>query len=280
MIEKLTDLIRRTASSLPPDVEAALARAAAGAPPGSRAAFFLDAILENTRIAREQSSPLCQDTGAPAFFWRVPPGTDTLALEGATREAVRVATENGWLRENTLDSLTGAPLPPDTAGGAPLCHFDQSATPPYDVRLLLKGGGSENVSRQFSLPDDALGAGRDLEGARMCILRAVHDAQGLGCPPGILGVCIGSDRGGGYLHAKKQLLRSLDDESPLPELTALERRVLGEANSLGIGPMGMGGGPALLGVKITAPPRHPASYLVTVSYMCWACRRGGVQLGI
>ena len=143
---------------------------------------------------------------------------------------------------------------------------------------MQKGGGSENMSCQFSLPDESLEAGRDLEGVRACILQAVWRAQGFGCAPGLLGVCVGSDRAEGFLAAKRQLLRPLGDASPEPELAALERRVLEEANALGIGPMGLGGKTTLLGVKIAARPRLPASYFVTVAYMCWACRRRGVRV--
>ena len=278
MIERLTELIRRTTSDLPPDIEAALARAASTEPHGSQAALFLGAILENIRLAREQSLPLCQDTGMLTFFWTVPRGTDTLALERATQEAVKVATANGWLRQNTVETLSGESVASNVADGIPICHFEQADTDVIDVRLLQKGGGSENMSCQFSLPDDTLGAGRDLDGVRKCILQAVWQAQGFGCAPGILGICIGADRGAGFIQAKKQLFRPLDDTSPVPELAALEHRILDEANQLGIGPMGMGGKTTLLGVKITSAPRLPASYFVTVAYACWACRRHTLRL--
>ncbi len=134
------------------------------------------------------------------------------------------------------------------------------------------------MSCQFSLPDEALGAGRDLAGVRACLLQAAWQAQGFGCAPGILGVCIGADRAEGFLVAKRQLLRPLTDQSPVPALAELEQRVLAEANQLGVGPMGMGGRTTLLGVKIAARPRLPASYFVTVAYMCWACRRRGVRV--
>ena len=143
---------------------------------------------------------------------------------------------------------------------------------------MQKGGGSENMSAQFSLPDEELKAGRDLDGVRKCLLQAVWRAQGFGCAPGVLGVCIGSDRAEGFLVAKRQLVRPLGDVAAEPELAALERRVLQEANQLGIGPMGLGGRTTLLGVKAAARPRLPASYFVTVAYMCWACRRRGVRV--
>jgi fumarate hydratase class I len=117
-----------------------------------------------------------------------------------------------------------------------------------------------------------------LDGCRKVILDAVLQAQGKGCGPGILGVCIGADRATGYEFSKKQFLRNLPDRNPVKELDALEQDVLKTANELGIGPMGFGGKTTLLGVKICAANRLPASFFVSVSYMCWAYRRQGVKL--
>jgi len=123
-----------------------------------------------------------------------------------------------------------------------------------------------------------LKANRDLDGCRKAILDAVLQAQGKGCGPGILGVCIGGDRATGYEASKRQLLRLLDDRNPVAELDRLEQEVLKTANELGIGPMGFGGRTTLLGVKACALNRLPASYFVSVSYMCWAYRRQGIRL--
>ena len=276
--DTLSELIRRTTSDLPADAETALRSAAEAEPAQSQAALLLRALVENTRLARAQSTPLCQDTGTLTFFWQVPRGTDTAALEQAAREAVAAATRTGWLRRNTIDTLSGRSIDANVAEGCPVCHFEQAETPSVEVWLLQKGGGSENMSVQFSLPDAELGAGRDIDGVRKCLLQTVWRAQGFGCAPGVLGVCIGADRAEGFLVAKRQLLRPLTDCAPEPELAALERRVLAEANQLGIGPMGLGGKTTLLGLKIAARPRLPASYFVTVAYLCWACRRRGVRV--
>jgi fumarate hydratase class I len=278
MKQNLIELIRRTTSNLPTDVESALQHAAAAESHETQAPSYLKAILDNVTIARAHPAPLCQDTGTLTFFFTVPRGTDTWQLEQATHEAVKEATAQGLLRQNTIDTLTGKSIPSNVTEGAPVCHFEQKETHATEVWLLQKGGGSENMSCQFSLPDETLHAGRDLEGVRKCILHAVWQAQGFGCAPGILGVCIGADRGEGFLLAKKQLLRPLCDSSPIPELAALEEQLLQEANTLGIGPMGMGGKTTLLGVKIASAPRLPASYFVTVAYMCWASRRRGFRL--
>lgn len=272
----LVELIRRAATALPGDVIAALRGALQAEAHSCRAAGMLETIVANDVLAREDSTPLCQDTGTVTFFFRLPRASDHLALAASARAAIAEATRRGYLRRNTIDTLSGASRDDNVAPGAPVLHFEQRDGAPPEAWLLLKGGGCENMSAQYSLPDTRLQAGRDLEGARACVLDAAWRAQGMGCAPGILGVCIGGDRAEGYRAAKEQLLRPLTDTAAAPELAALERRLLAEANTLGIGPMGLGGATTLLGVKLTSLSRLPASYFVTVAYMCWACRRRGV----
>jgi fumarate hydratase class I len=191
---------------------------------------------------------------------------------------VKVATKKGYLRQNSVDSLTGVNDGTNVGPGTPAFHFHQHRSPELSVRLVLKGGGCENVGAQYSLPAEKLNANRDLDGCRKVILDAVLQAQGKGCGPGILGVCIGGDRATGYELSKTQFLRKLEDRNPNPELDALEQDVLNTSNELGIGPMGFGGKTTLLGVKICAANRLPASFFVSVSYMCWAYRRQGATL--
>jgi fumarate hydratase class I len=177
-----------------------------------------------------------------------------------------------------VDSVTGKNSGNNLGPGSPTLHVHQSRGTRLDVRLILKGGGCENVGAQYSLPDTRLGANRDLDGVRKVILDAVVQAQGKGCSPGILGVCIGGDRATGYLHSKEQLLRTLEDASPDPALAAMEQKIVRGANTLGIGPMGFGGNTTLLGCKIGVLNRLPASFFVSISYMCWAYRRQGILL--
>jgi fumarate hydratase class I len=273
--ESFLELIRRASTDLPADVERRLRVLLQAEEPGGRAIRVFDTLLDNTALARSRNQPLCQDTGTPLFFIRTPRGFDQLILEKAVRSAVKAATRRGWLRQNAVDSITGAAYSDNLAPGLPSFHFEQASVRSVEARLILKGGGSENMGVQYSLPDASLGAGRDLEGVRRCILDALVRAQGKGCAPGLLGVCIGGDRSDGLLEAKKQFLRPLDDRSPDPTLAALEARLEREAPELGIGPMGFGGKGTVLGVKIAALARLPASYFVSVSYMCWACRRQG-----
>ncbi len=265
-------IIKDTATALPDDVKAALENArGAESAPGPRS--VLGTILKNAETARRDVSPMCQDTGTLTFWVEITPEEDTQAISEGIALAVEYATFRGWLRKNVIDSVSGRQIDENHAPGNPSVHFRRSSGPHCRISLLMKGGGSENMSRQYSLPDEQLCAARDLDGVRKCILDAVWQAQGNGCAPGIAGVCIGGDRANGFESAKEQLLRPLTDHSPAPALAELENVVLEQANSLGIGPMGLGGKTTLLGVKIGAMPRLPASFFVTVAYCCWACRR-------
>jgi fumarate hydratase class I len=268
------ELIRQAATSLPPDVERALRAAVVREEPGSSARAALEAILQNVEMARHGSTPICQDTGTPIFTVRHPAGWSTRALREQIRRAVAEATHRSYLRPNAVDSLTGRNTG-DNLGDEhyPTIHFEESEEDELVVDLMLKGGGCENVGAQYRLPDSRLGAGRDLEGVRRAALDAVHQAQGKGCAPGILGIAIGGDRGTSYIASKETLLRPLDDTNPDPELAELEGRVTEQANLLGVGPMGFGGATTLLGAKVKATHRLPASYFVSISYMCWAYRR-------
>ena len=275
-VEKIVGLIRDTSTSIPDDVEKAVRAACRREVKGGAAATVLKTILENCVLARRERTPLCQDTGTLTFF--VDAGLRRKVTPAVLKKAVARATELGYLRKNCIDSISGRSYDDNCADGAPVVHYVERGAP--SVTLIMKGGGSENMSRQYSLPDSTLGAGRDLAGVRRCILDAVQKTQGYGCAPGILGVCIGGDRATGYEVAKEQLLRPLqgDGTALTPELKRLEKSLLLEANSLGIGPMGLGGRTTLLGLKLAARPRVPASFFVTIAYMCWAARRRTISL--
>jgi fumarate hydratase class I len=271
----LVDVIARATAQLPEDVTRAIRQGRTREAEGSLAAMALDAVLKNAELAWSERAPMCQDTGVPIFWIHHPAGVSTGMLVKACAEAVRQATAQNLLRENAVDTLTGRNTGNGHAPSIPSVHCEEWDRPETKVQLLLKGGGCENTSAQYSLPDTKLGADRNLDGARRVVLDAVHQAQGKGCGPGILGVCLGGDRGSGYLEAKYQLLRHLDDHNPEPELEAMETRLVDEANQLGIGPMGFGGQTTLLGVKIGTLGRVPASYFVSIAYLCWAARRAG-----
>ena len=277
--EKFVEVIAHASSQLPPDVLEALERGRDAEEPGSLAAKALDSILTNVEMSKGNWQPICQDTGTPLVWIHHPVGMSTRMLTGAFEEAVRQATGkpaaapqrggHAHRQEHRPRSRRPASRP---------CTARSGTQPDVEVRLILKGGGCENCGAQYSLPNTKLKADRDLDGVRRCILDAVAQAQGKGCAPGIIGACFGGDRGSGFVESKRQLLRRLDDSNPIPALDAMEQQLLEQGNQLGIGPMGFGGKTTILGVKIGNLARLPASYFVSVSYMCWANRRAGARI--
>ena len=281
LANSLLELVTQTSTNLPPDVRAAMSLAGAAETAGTQSSQALNIILGNIDMACDDEGPICQDTGMPTFYVHTPVGVNQIRLRKAIQDAVAEATRRGKLRPNSVDSITGKNSGNNLGEETPVIHFEQWEQPEIEVKLILKGGGCENKNIQYSLPCNLehLGrADRNLEGVRKCILHAVWQAQGQGCAPGALGVCIGSDRAHGYELAKQQLFRTLDDGNPDPQLARLEAEIMAEANKLGVGAMGFGGKVSLIACKICAANRLPASFFVSVAYDCWAFRRLAVRL--
>lgn len=270
----IVELYRKVATSLPPDVEEAIKTVLPGEAEGSIARSSISIILENIKIARETARPVCQDTGVPVFFIKVPAGLSHIELKSTLIDATRIATEKVPLRPNAVDPVTETNSGDNTGIGFPVIYFEETASSTLTIDLMLKGAGSENVGQIYKLPVSELNAQRDFDGVRKCVIDAVQKAQGKGCPPYIIGVGIGASKDQVTRLAKDQLMRKLNDTNKVPELASLETRILNDLNELGIGAMGFGGGATALAVKIGVNYRHPASYFVDVSINCWATRRG------
>jgi fumarate hydratase class I len=279
--DSVLSLIVRTSTDLPPDVRAAMKVALGQEAPATQSGQALAIIAENIDLASDCEGAICQDTGMPTFEVHVPIGANQVEMRRQIRDAVAEATRRGKLRPNSVDSITGENSGSNLGPGTPIIHLDQWERDDIEIKLILKGGGCENMNAQYSVPVELPNLGRadrDLEGVRKCILHAVWNAQGKGCAPGAVGVCIGGDRTSGYVHAKEQLFRTLDDVNPDPRLAELEASIMGEVNKLGIGTMGFGGRVSLIGCKVGVQNRLPASFFVSVAYDCWAFRRLGVVL--
>src|SRR6187401_821242 len=279
--DSVLQLIVRTSTDLPPDVRKAMAVALHAEEPATRAAQALNIIAQNIDLAVDGEGAICQDTGMPTFEVHVPVGANQIWMRQQIRDAVVEATKRGKLRPNSVDSITGKNSGDNLGPGTPIIHFDQWERDDIEIKLILKGGGCENTNAQYALPVELphLGrADRTLDGVRKCILHAAWSAQGKGCSPGAVGVCIGGDRTSGYLHAKEQLFRTLDDVNPDRRLGELEASIMSTVNTLEIGAMGFGGNVTLIGCKVGALNRLPASFFVSVAYDCWAYRRLGIRL--
>src|ERR671912_2053082 len=257
--DSVVQLIIKTSTDLPPDVRAAVNTARDREEAGSRSAQALTIIAQNIDQAADGEGAICQDTGMPTFEIKTPVGANQIWMKQQVKNAVAEATKRGKLRPNSVDSITGENSGNNLGPGTPILHFEQWERDDVEVKLILKGGGCENMNAQYSLPSELphLGrADRTLEGVRKCILHAVWNAQGKGCSPGAVGVCIGGDRTSGYTQAKEQLFRTLDDVNPDQRLAELEARIMAEVNGLAIGTMGFGGEVALIGWKSRAVKRH------------------------
>jgi fumarate hydratase class I len=273
LTEALVELIRSTSTDLSQDVEQALRQARDAEEAGSPARAALDAILQNVELSRRTARPICQDTGTPIFYVWHPPGWSQRELRRQIENAVRSATRRAYLRPNAVAALSGKNSDDNTGIDFPTMHFEECDRDYLRVGLMLKGGGSENCGATYSIPSPEFEASRDLSGVRKAVLDAAFKAQGFGCAPGILGVGIGGDRATGMIKAKEQLFRPIHDENPDPALAAMEKQLCREINELGIGPMGFGGRTTVLAVKLAELHRLPASFFVSIAYMCWADRR-------
>jgi fumarate hydratase class I len=271
--EHLVELIKSASTELSPDIEEALRAACPQEQPGSAAQGALKTILENVEMSRRTGRPICQDTGTPIFYVWHPAGGSQRAIREQIIGAVRIATERSYLRPNAVDAITGKNSGDNTGTDFPTVHFEEWEHDYLKIGLVLKGGGSENCGCTYSIPSPEFEASRDIKGVRKAVLDAAYRAQGLGCAPGILGVGIGGDRASSMIKAKEQLFRPLTDHHADPELDRMERQLHREINELGIGPMGFGGKTTVLGVKMATLHRVPASFFVSIAYMCWADRR-------
>ena len=281
LLESMIQIIQSTSTDLPDDVQKVILEALAKEKKKTTAEYAMQIIKANIELAKKKSQPLCQDTGTILFFVSHPPKFQQNIFRQAVEQAVRETTEKGYLRQNSVNVITEKNNCLNVGSGHPDIHFheySEEKNGEIEVRLMLKGGGCENVGAQYSLPDSELEANRDWDGVRKVILDSVVKAQGKGCGPGVLGICVGGDRGSGYVASKEQLLRPLNDKNPHPQLAKLEQDIVETANKLEIGPMGFGGKTTLLGCKIGVLNRLPASYFVSISYMCWAYRRRGFVL--
>lgn len=279
--DSMYKLIVETSTNLPPDVRRAVLKARQSEDAGTRSTLPLSTIATNIIMAETDVAPICQDTGMPTFEVHCPVGANQIEMKKAILESIDLATKNGKLRPNSVDSITGVNSGNNLGPGTPVIHFSQWEKEDIEVKLILKGGGCENKNIQYSLPAEIEGlgkAGRDLDGIRKCILHSVYQAQGQGCSAGFIGVGIGGDRTTGFSLAKEQLFRKADDVNPDPTLAEVEEYVMENANKLGIGTMGFGGETTLLGCKVGAINRLPASFYVSVAYNCWAFRRQGAVI--
>ncbi len=273
LVNAIVETIRLAVTELPEDVVEALKRAYSEES-DRIARFNLRNILKTVEIGRKDGIPICQDTGTLTFFVEVGVESPFLGeVEGWIVEAVRRATMEIPLRPNAVDLLTNRNSGDNTGRFVPVIHWEPVEGDSLRIALLPKGGGSENCSALAMLSP---GEGRD--GIKRFVMERIRECGGKPCPPVILGIGIGGSADMALLLAKKALLRPLGVRHENGEIARLEEELLESVNSLGIGPMGMGGKTTALDVKVEYAHRHPASLPVGLIVQCWAHRRAFLEI--
>ena len=266
-------LIRDAAIFLPDDVKLQL-RIAHARESNNNAKAQLKVMLDNIELAEKRRVPICQDTGTVTFYVKTGSKIGNLArIEAALTSATRKATLEVPLRPNAVDSFSGVNSGDNTGRFMPRIHWEGASGDSLELTVMLKGGGSENVSRLGMLTPN-----EGIKGLKKFVVDSVIKAGAQPCPPTIIGVAAG---GGGDVAldlAKKTLLRPLGVSNAKECIAQIEKELLEAVNMTGIGPMGLGGNTTALGVHIEYAHRHPASFPVAVVFGCWVNRKASAQI--
>jgi fumarate hydratase subunit alpha len=234
----------------------------------------LEFILANFDLGVKQCAPYCQDTGTIHVYAAL---GEKFPVQSGIYAAIEVgivrATRDVPLRPNSIDPVSERKYPDNTGPGLPDVATRIVPGDALDIDVMLKGGGSENMSRLFMLePIGALARIPEL------VADVMVEAGGKPCPPVIIGIGLGGGASGCIALAKKSLLRELGTPHPDAATAELERKVLAAVNRTGIGPMGLGGDTTCIAVHVETMPRHPASYPVGVVVQCYAHRHAHVRV--
>ena len=266
-------LFEHSCHYLPEDVKNALKRAREQEEsPVSRE--VLDRMLENAELAGTEQIPLCQDTGTAVVMLEI--GQDVHFVGGdlyeAVNEGVRQGYDKGYLRKSMVARPFTARV--NTKDNTPaMIHTDIVPGEELQIRVLPKGGGSENMSRLT-----VLSPSKGRAGVIDYVVNRIDESGGNPCPPTIVGVGIGGSTDQTMLLAKKALLRKVGEPHPDEEVAELEREMLDGINKLGIGAMGYGGRVTSLAVHVEVLPSHIASLPVAVNIQCWCDRHEEITL--
>lgn len=229
---------------------------------------ILGTLIENARIAREERSPMCQDTGMTVVFVKM---SQNIHIEGgfiedAINQGVRQGYEKGYLRKSVVNNPFDRVNTKDNTPA--IIHYELvPGDDIFHITVSPKGFGSENKSALKMLTPS-----EGVEGVKRFVIDTISAAGGNPCPPIIVGVGVGGTMERAAYLSKKALLRPLDEKNPNPELEALEAELLDKINKLGIGPAGFGGTTTALGVHILTNATHIAGLPVSVNIGCHATR--------
>ncbi|KXB05322.1 fumarate hydratase [candidate division MSBL1 archaeon SCGC-AAA382A13] len=270
LAEKLVDPIKKSVTTIPQPTVKALKKAKDEADEGGK--VQLEAMLKAINVGGKEEIPICQDTGVPTFFITVghsfPAINEIGKLKSSLTSAVRKATEEVPLRPNTVHPITEENPGDNTGRNIPYIEWNITTGKNLKITYLPKGGGSENMSQLTMMTP-----GKGLKGVKEIVLDRIASMEGKPCPPTTVGVGLGGGANIAMNLAKEAILRPIGERHEEEKIANLERELLEKANELGVGPMGVGGKPTVLDIKIDYAHRHPASFPVGIIPQCWANRR-------
>ena len=265
------DLLRKAVTSLPKDIKDALEKAYEEEE-DQIPKMQLKNILDNIGLAEGSSLPMCQDTGIQIFY--VTLGKDkVMNFDKAIKEGVKEATKEIPLRPNAVHPITRHNPGDNTGLKMPYINYQFSNEDHMEIAVMPKGAGSENMSALAMLIPS-----QGLKGIKEFALNTIVNAAGKPCPPTIVGMGIGGSADISMKLAKEALLRPINVPHSEPQIAELENELYGAINSLGIGPMGLGGKTTVLGVNIEYAYCHTASLPVAINLQCWAARKAVARI--
>jgi fumarate hydratase subunit alpha len=269
----IVNLLRLAVTDLPSDINTALEEALRKEK-NPTAKSQLQAILENVRLARQRSIPMCQDTGIQIFYVSVGSNFPLLGeIPQILTNAVRKGTQSIPLRPNTVNPVLHENPGDNTGINIPWINWKITEGSDLHITVFPKGGGSENVCKLGMLTP-----GQGLNGMKRFVIDSMIEAGAKPCPPTIVGIGIGGGADICMKIAKEQLLRPVGERHPNPQIAKMEKELIQALNKTGIGPMGLGGETTVLDVHIGMAMRHPASFPVGLAVQCWAARRASATI--
>ncbi len=257
---------------LRPDVERAL-KQALKKDTGLHPQKILKELLENAKVARQESIALCQDTGLAIVFADIGSDVDIRGVD-MTR-AINKGIEEGYTKGYLRNSVVRDPLLRGRGSHFTpcICHFSFGAHKGLRLTVLPKGFGCENKTRLMMFNPTA-----SKQEIKDFIISSVREAGPDACPPYVLGIGIGGSADYACTLAKKALLRPINKRNPRQHIASLEKELTQEINRSGLGPMGLGGKTTVLGVNILAFPTHIAGLPVCVNISCHVLRSASAVL--
>lgn len=236
----------------------------------------IDAILQNIKLAKEKSIPICQDTGLPILFIKLGTSVNTnlVKIKEGIKKGIIKATNEVPLRPNVVDPITRKNTGDNIGTFIPQIDIELVDGNFIEFAILPKGFGSENNNGlKMALPSEGI------DGIKEFVIETVKKAGGKPCPPIIVGVGIGGTSDLAMKLAKKSLIKEFKgeirnrlNEKENNQLMDLESELLYEINNLGIGPMGLGGKTTALEINVLKASTHTAGLPIAVCIQCWANR--------